>query len=352
MKIYTKYISLIYIKYFFIVFIALEFFYVGIDLLANLKDLPSSANLKALYLLFNALAAINYTLPLSLIFALIISIFNIIRSNELISFYSLGISKNALIAPIFFISLFITTGFILLNNTPFVYAKSMQKNILTLNQLGKMSNDLFLKFDNKFIYIKELDPFSKSALNLEIFDFNSSNLLSKTSAKSGIYKDNLWILNGVEVINLPKIYKPLAKGLEKSKLKTIKSLKGFNPKTIDSIYNSGSYTIKQAFESIKMFKDQGLNLNSIKANLYTMIFSPLFAPFMILILYYYLPVTGRFFNLALLSFGFIVISLIVWGMLFILDRFSFNEIIYPEVGIIAPIAILMFYALYLVIKNR
>ena len=41
MKLYVKYAALSYLKYFFILLIALECFYVGIDVLTNLKDFPN-----------------------------------------------------------------------------------------------------------------------------------------------------------------------------------------------------------------------------------------------------------------------------------------------------------------------
>ena len=58
------------VKYFVILFVALTLFYVGIDILTNLKSMPASANLKLLYFGLTSLTAVNYVLPLSLIFAL------------------------------------------------------------------------------------------------------------------------------------------------------------------------------------------------------------------------------------------------------------------------------------------
>ena len=83
MKIFQKYIGWTYFKYFFILFVALEFFYVGIDVLTNLKDFPQSANLGLLYIAITAVAAITYTLPLSLVFALIIAKFNMKETMSL-----------------------------------------------------------------------------------------------------------------------------------------------------------------------------------------------------------------------------------------------------------------------------
>ena len=70
MKIITKYLLLKYLKYFFIILISLEFFFVGIDLLQNLSDLPNSANLQLLYVMYNAFFTFTITLPLSLVFGM------------------------------------------------------------------------------------------------------------------------------------------------------------------------------------------------------------------------------------------------------------------------------------------
>ena len=74
MKVFIKYISFIYLKYFFIVFLALELFFVAIDVLNNLALLPKSANLAVLFVVFSAASAVPFLLPLSLVFALIISL--------------------------------------------------------------------------------------------------------------------------------------------------------------------------------------------------------------------------------------------------------------------------------------
>ncbi len=83
----------------------LQVFFIGMDLMQNFKKLPDSANLQILYVIFKFLYAINYTLPLSVVFALIASKFYLIRSNELVSLYALGISKRRLLTPFFFTSL-------------------------------------------------------------------------------------------------------------------------------------------------------------------------------------------------------------------------------------------------------
>ena len=131
------------------------------------------------------------------------------------------------------------------------------------------------------------------------------------------------------------------------------ALKGFDPSSIASVYDTNNvYSIRDALRSIRTFSHQGVNISTIKASLYNMIFFPLFAPLAVLVLYYYLPVTGRFFNLALLSFGFFIATLCAWVVLFVLIRFSLNGVIIPELGIIVPITALLGFAAFLVFKHR
>ncbi len=113
MWIFFRFISGIYLKNFFIIFLSLLGFYCGIDLLLNFNDLPDAANLSLLYVIFLAFSAVTYVLPVSLIFALVLSLVSMIRANEFVSLYALGLSKNlVIIFPFFvgFIFLFCVCG--------------------------------------------------------------------------------------------------------------------------------------------------------------------------------------------------------------------------------------------------
>ena len=81
MKIITIYLLKKYFLNFIIVLASLEFFFVGIDFLQNFKDLPQSANLQLLYLLYNSFFTLTLTLPLSLSFAWVITLVMIIKKQ-------------------------------------------------------------------------------------------------------------------------------------------------------------------------------------------------------------------------------------------------------------------------------
>ena len=353
MNLYARYVGWLYFKYFVIIFVALTLFYVGIDILTNLKDMPASANLKLLYFGLTSLTAVNYVLPLALIFALITSKFSMIRSNELVSFYALGIDKNRLIKPPFYIALAITFIYVGLNFTPFAYAYEYGRNIVKLSNLSRTSSDIFLKFEGKFVYVDSLNPISGEAKDVRIFDINGSNLRSATFGESGRFIDDAWLLKNAKIVNLPQNIKLGEKGLDIKTPSELKTLENFKPKTIESASaESSAITIPDAVDYILAFKDEGIGLNSTKTTLYNLAFAPFFAPFMVLIIYYFLPVTGRFFNLALKSFIFTIASLCVWGALFVMMRFARNGVVSPEVGVLLPIILLGAYAFYLRFGSR
>jgi len=353
MNLYARYVGWLYFKYFMILFVALTLFYVGIDILTNLKDMPASANLKLLYFGLTSLTAVNYVLPLALIFALITSKFSMIRSNELVSFYALGIDKNRLIKPPFYIALVITFIYVGLNFTPFAYAYEYGRNIVKLSNLSRTSSDIFLKFEGKFVYVDSLNPISGEAKDVRIFDINGSNLRSATFGESGKFIDDAWLLKNAKIVNLPQNIKLGEKGLDIKTPSELKTLENFKPKTIESASaESSAITIPDAVDYILAFKDEGIGLNSTKTTLYNLAFAPFFAPFMVLIIYYFLPVTGRFFNLALKSFIFTIASLCVWGALFVMMRFARNGVVSPEVGVLLPIILLGAYAFYLRFGSR
>jgi lipopolysaccharide export system permease protein len=308
--------------------------------------------MQILYAWYTFLNAINFTLPLSLVFAMIISKFNLIRTNELIAMYASGISKNSLIKPIFFTSVLVTVVYIALNFTNFTYSREYAYNILNHSSLSNSSKDLFLKYNNNYIYIERLDPFKKKAYGIRIFKVKEGDLRLITKAKSADFVKEYWILNNIQITRKPPIGEENAK-LTKIFYNHYKTLKGFKPKIIENVYEGkNSFSIKDAYQAIKLFLSQNVNVSKIKASLFAMLVFPFFAPLLNMIMFYYLPVSNRFFNLAFASSVFLFASLIVWAILFMLIKMSVNGVVNPELGIILPIFLLSLFATYLYIKNR
>lgn len=350
MKTYQKFIVKLYLKNFLLLFLALEFFFIGMDLMQNLKDISTSANLQILYVTNQLLYYINFTLPLSLIFAMLLTLFSILKSNELVSLYALGVSKSDIIKPIAIIAFSVTMIYILLGFLPqFVHAYEESENIKKYGTPSKVTSDLFLKSDNTYAYIGELLPKKKIGRNLKVFITKENKLVEILDAKTAIFKDNFWQLQDVTSTKIPTLEKSHADA--KLLFETFdqkEALYGFKPKIIDTLFQRLSkLTIQDSFEAIQLLEKENLNGEKIKANLYTMLFFPLFAPIAIYGLFFPLPAQRRGTNIALLSTMYIFAILSIWGILFTMAKISANGAISPELGIIVPIFILAFLAYFL-----
>jgi len=345
-KLYQKYIIYNYLKNFFIIFLSLEFFYVGIDVLSNYKNFPDSANLQTLYIVFKTLDAVNYSVPLSVVFAMIVTKFGMIKSNELVTLYAIGVTKKAVVRPLFLSALTISLVYISFNFTSFAYAYEYSRNLLKYSTIATSSTSLFLKNNSEYIYFKKLDPIKKQASSIKIFSVKNNNLNKIISAKTGFFYEGSWILKDVVIETKPKVKSIKSKGLKRVEQDRYVALKDFRPKIIENIHK-GAYnmSIIDTIDALRFFSSQDINLDRIKTLLYSQLLFPLFAPFLVVILFYRLPISSRFFNVAFLGFVFIFITLSIWGILFILTKLSSTSVIFPELGIILPISFLGIYAL-------
>ena len=341
MKIYQKYIIVKYLKNFFIVLFALELFYVGIDLLTTYQKLPKSANLQILYIMFQSMYAINYVLPLSVIFAMIITVVSMVKTNELVSMLSFGISKQQLIKPLFITSVVITIFYIFLNFTSFAYAREYSNNILKFGNISSSTEDLLLKNNENYVYFKKLNPIEKKATDIKIFKVKNRDLVSIIEAKEGYYKGKNWILYKVKKITKSKVLNLDSKGLSIEKFSKIEALKDFRPKIIDNVYKGKfNLSILDAIDALKFFNSQDLDTNRLRTIILSQIFLPLFAPLLCLVFFSRIPLISRYNNTILLSTYLAFISIFVWGILFLLSKLALNAVIYPELAIIFPIVIL------------
>ncbi len=351
MKLAYKYLTFLYLKYFFIVLISLELFFIGIDFMQNFKKIPDSANIQILYLFYNSLYALNFTTPLSLILALIIVKVVLIKTNELIAFYSLGYSKNQILKPLFLTSLFISIFYISLNLSEFAYAKDKAEAILKNKYMLNSKSDLFLKYFDNYIYFGRLYPIQKRVEDVKIFVTKDGSLTQIIKAKEAKFLDNKWIVENAILINKPQNFTVDSK-ISIEKKDSFYILDGFKPKIIDNVYEAkASFSIIDAIDAIKLLTTQNININKIKAILLSITIFPLFSPIIVMIIFYFTPISHRFFNLLVFSSSSIFITLGVWGFLYSLTKLSISGVIIPEIAIVLPILGLSIFAFLLYLKN-
>lgn len=165
-----------------------------------------------------------------------------------------------------------------LNFTSFAYANDYKRNILKNGTIMNQSGEVFLKFNNNFVYISKINNGQNSAQNIKIFNINDLNLSSFASAKNAHFEGESWILRDGNITLLPKNYELANDGLKIQDFSELKSLEGFKPKIIEGVASNSDYSISDALESFELFKAQNVNTDTLKS-IFINLFYSFFAPF-------------------------------------------------------------------------
>ncbi len=329
-------------KYVGIIITALVLFFVGFDVMDNLANLPDSANLKLLYALYRSYYALDILFPIALIFAMIASSIFLIRSNSLVAYYSLGYSKTDVLRPFTLISTFLIIIYILLHMyAPFAKGKEYSDNIYSNKINGAPTQNLFFTYEDYYVFFKELHPLQQSAKEIRVFKIESNDLREVIVAKEAIYTDDYWVVKNAERVIKPRDIGLKSKGIEIPEKEDLRLLKGFKPNILDQVYEgSSSYTILDAFEAFKILDVQNVNTDKVKSVLYKTIVYPFFVPFVLIIIFFFVPISPRFLNVSLFSFVALIGTLLTWGIFYALIQLSNAKVVSGEVGILLPVTLL------------
>ncbi len=345
-KLYFRYLAGQYFKNCLIFTISFVLFYVFVDLLANYKrpNLKSSALL--LYISFTCISAIYYVLPISQILSMIYTKITMIKKNEFIALYSLGLDRNASIIPAFLVSIVFSLVAISFNFTNAAYAENYKNNILKLGYVSKDLNDLFFKYKDEYVYIKNYKD--KVIFDIKILKKQNNEITNLIKAKKGIFANGSWILEDVVSIdyNIKDNFDDVLLVKEKFDKKVV--LKDFKPEILDNL-ESDEISLKDAFFYLKNFQS---DKDITRANIYRQSIFLMFAPFLSLIIFYKLPIMPRMNDLNIVAIVYTCFSLLVYGVLYLLLRFAQNGAINPELSILLPILLIILYSLMKFHKNR
>ncbi len=337
-----KYISLHYLKYFFVILSALVLFLVGFDYMDSAEKLSKSANLTLIYVTYKTFFAIDTLLPLSLVFAMISTKIYLIRSNALVSFYSLGYSRIDVLKPFVVVSGIIMTFYISLHSwSSFARAQEFSDNIRSNAQYLSPTRDLFFVYEDKYIYFSKMIPLQKKAIDVRVFSLKNRSLKEVIVAKEAVYKDDSWFIKSADIITKPDNLTLTSNGIAVTQTQDLKILKGFKPKILDQVYEGKvNFTIQDAISALLLLDGQNIDTTTIRVALYKIFIYPLFVPSLVVIIFFFVPMSVRFLNVSLFSFGAILSSLLVWGVLFMLNELANHKTVSAEVGIVLPIFIL------------
>jgi len=345
-KLYFLYLSKLYIKNLLAILFGLSFAFAAIDYFQYAQKLSVSGSYKILYIFYMWEQALGLLYPLAIVFALIMTKLALIRSNTMGALHAFGYNKKTLVWPFMWVA-FITYGiFTYLHTTEFSYARD-KGALLLENEIDAYNvNNLFFKYNDTFVYIKELDPIAKKISDITIFKVEGYQVRYTIHAPLAIFDGYQW--DAKDATLKTHIYK---KGeLVRYKIEhkeSIKTLEGYKPKIIESLYEGKALNIVDAYNTWRLLDRQNLNSDKIRAAFYDKVIVPLFAIALLLILFFKLPFHARMMNVG----GIIALSLgatfMIWGILFGLNQIGTNGVLKPEITAILPIILLWVYAVYI-----
>ncbi|RAX57599.1 permease [Helicobacter monodelphidis] len=341
----------VYLKYLIIITFGLGIFFVCIDTLKYSNDLPDSANLIVLFVLYDFMYACGFIFPISLLLAEVVLLSALLKNNEFTAFLSLGYSKKRIAIPIFCTAFICILGFIALNATPFAYAKENVDLIIDQNASSRNKGELLVKHQNNYIYFDKIFPLLQKANDIRVYTLQGKNLTQLIQAKEAFFENNRWNLKNVTIFTLNPDIDAKEKIMQIQQDETMGILEGFRPKILDIIYEkSGSVSIIDAISSLILLNNEQIQSPKIRGILYSLTIFPLFVFPVLVLVFTKMPLTTRYGELTFYIFRSILIALVSWGIFFALSRFAQSGFIHPEWSLLLPMCLWWLVGIYFTTK--
>ncbi|MEA2028369.1 MAG: LptF/LptG family permease [Campylobacterota bacterium] len=343
-KLYFYYLSRAYLKNFIFILLGLTLAFATVNYFQNASSIKGGFNNQLLYSYYVAQEALDILYPLALIFGAIMTKLDLVKNNTLGILYSFGYSKRNIIAPFLLIAFIVHLLFVYLNTTTFAYAND---NADTMKRGGVehfTKEHLFFKYNDSFVYLRELDPIAKKIYDIDIFNLEGDRLISTIHAQSATFNGTLWEAEHITIKE--HIYQgDTLQRFETTQQDRLNTLEGYKPQMIDQIYEGKNINIIDAYSGFELLDSQGLDSYKMRAALYSKLFFPLFALFLIIVIFFKIPPYARFMNLAVTLAASLGIVFLVWGLLFAFNQIGASGTVIPELTTLLPIILLAIYAL-------
>ncbi len=333
-----------------IILLGLSGLFAGLDFLMNGFSLPSF-NVKVLYVFFKWQEALALLFPLAIVFGGIWTKISFIKHNALSAIYALGVTRKVLFRPFLFVGLLTYFLFLGLHFTSFSTAKDFANQLFSNRYDVSETKDLFFKYNNSFVYIERLIPQRYKIENLTIFKMKDTQVIETFSSKEAWYNIHEWVATNAVKKTVVKDKNGHLR-LKVEKLILLRTLEGYQPKILKSIYDNKTLSLYENIMAIKLLAKQGVETHALRAEVYIKLFMPLFSIALLMILLFTFPFHARYMNLAITTTKAIGGTLFVWGILFALGSIGKNGTLSPEIAIILPITLLWIYALYSLGKSE
>ena len=300
-----------YLVNFLIVLISLSFLYSVVDIMFSISKIPNSSNLFILYFYYVFIYAVTLLYPLAFIFSFLLTLNQMIKFNELVSFYSLGFHPKEIIKPIILFNIFFMFLMFLLLSSKLAYSNEYAQAIKDAKKLT--TKNIFLKYDDSIIYIESLNPVLKKAYNMYVFKIKNRDLKKVIFSKEADFQNDKWFSKKALVLVLKN-------DKWQEKRLNLFFLKNFKPKIISNLQKLRDISFYDAYLTIKYFKN--IDKNKILSITFFKIFTPLSMIGVIFILFYLSPIHIRISNVTIFMLKSIALAILVWGGMLLIYKFA------------------------------
>jgi len=311
MLMYFSYILKKFIRNFLIIFFSVSFLYSVVDVMFSVSKMPSSSNLFILYFFYMFIYASMVLYPLSMIFAFLLTLNQMIKFNELVSFYSLGFMPRKILKPFILSALVLILVMFALQSTKASYSGEYAQSIKNAKKLS--TTNMFLKYKNKIIFIKNLNPILKTAYQMKVFIINHNKVIKIYYAKKAKFRDDRWYCENTYI-------EILSQNRWKKEKKSLYFLQNFKPKIISNLQKLKNISFYDAYLTIKYFKN--IDKNKILSIVFFKIFTPLSILLLMILLFIKAPIHVRISNVPLFMLKSLSLSILVWGGMLLIFKFA------------------------------
>ncbi|CAA6800372.1 MAG: Unknown protein [uncultured Sulfurovum sp.] len=345
-----KYVAFHYLKNMLIILLGLSGLFAGLDFLMNASLLPSF-NVRILYAFFKWQEALSLLFPLAIVFGAIWTKISFIKQNALSAMYALGTDRTTLFKPFFAVGLLTYLVFVGLYFSSFSTARDSANQLFSNAYDVSKTENLFFKYNDSFVYIGALIPEKYKLEDLTIFKLEENEVIETFTSKEAWYNIHEWAASNVlkKTIIIDKEGK---KRLKIEKLPLLKTLEGYQPKILKSIYDGKSLTLYENIKALGLLAQQEVETHSMRAEIYGKVVMPLFSIALLMILVFTFPFHARYMNITMTTTKAIGGTLFVWGTLFSFQSMGKSGTLNPELAIILPVVLLWTYALYGLLKSQ
>ena len=329
-----------FLKNFILIITTLMLFFVFIDYMMNVSKLPDSINLEILYIFYNSMNASITIYSLTLVFAVLVTILSLVKTNEMVAFLSIGYSKRRLLFPLMSGALLVSAAFIGVQSITNISFQDRARAILSGEYFtSNVDNNLFFKYRNTVIYMKKLDSVKKIAYDMKLFTVEQGKIQTIYEVPQAKFQNNQWIPN--------KVIKYSIKHNKFDKeILHITLLKGFKPAILNKLESRKAMTLKIAVQALFLFKKGHIDLNFIKTYIYNAIIPPISFILLIFLIVLKAPIHPRISNISLFVFTSIFSSILLWGMFLLAQKMSIGGVVIPEIAFFTPFLILLGLTIY------